>query len=96
MDYVRCCYLPAAGGLSCEMTGRVALLMTADCDPLRDVGQASADRLRGLGVPVEHRFEPGLIHAGLNLFNSALYPDASRRVGPMLDALVEAIRVLAG
>jgi starch phosphorylase len=25
MDYVRRCYLPAAGGMSCEMTGRVAL-----------------------------------------------------------------------
>ena len=25
MDYVRQCYLPAAGGLSCEMSGRAAL-----------------------------------------------------------------------
>jgi acetyl esterase len=73
-----------------------ALVMTAGCDPLRDEGQAYADRLRELGVPVEHRFEQELIHAGLNLFNSTLYPDASRRVEPMLDALVEAIRGLAG
>jgi acetyl esterase len=72
------------------------LVMTAGCDPLRDEGQAYADRLRGLGVPVEYRLEAELIHAGLNLFNSALYPDASRRVEPVLDALAQAIRVLAG
>jgi acetyl esterase len=68
------------------------LVMTAGCDVLRDEGQAYADRLRGLGVPVEYRLEPQLIHAGLNLFNSALYPDASHRVEPVLDGLAEAIR----
>jgi acetyl esterase len=73
-----------------------ALVMTAGCDPLRDEGQAYAERLRGLGVPVEHHFEPELVHAGLNLFNSAFYPDASRRVEPVLDVLAEAIRGLAG
>jgi acetyl esterase len=72
------------------------LVMTAGCDVLRDEGQAYADRLRGLGVPVEYRLEPELIHAGLNLFNSAFYPDASRRVEPVLDRLAQAIRVLAG
>jgi acetyl esterase len=74
----------------------VTLVMTAGCDPLRDDGQAYADRLRGLGVPVDHRLEPELIHAALNLFNSALYPDASRRVEPVLDALAEAIRLRVG
>lgn len=33
------------------------------------------------------RLEPELIHASLNLFNSALYPDANRRVEPVLEAL---------
>jgi acetyl esterase len=69
-----------------------ALVLTAGCDPLRDEGQAYAERLRGLGVPVASQFEPEMIHACLNLFNSALYPDASRRVEPVVNALAEAVR----
>jgi acetyl esterase len=69
-----------------------ALVMTAGCDPLRDEGEAYAERLRALGVPVEYRLEPEMTHGCLNLFNSALYPDASRRVEPVLDALGQAIR----
>jgi acetyl esterase len=69
-----------------------ALVMTAGCDPLRDEGQAYADRLRALGVPVVYRLEPEMMHACLNLFNSPLYPDASRRVEPVLLALAHAIR----
>jgi acetyl esterase len=69
-----------------------ALIMTAGCDPLRDEGQAYADRLRALGVDVAYRLEPEMIHACLSLFNSALYPEASRRVEPVLNALAEAVR----
>jgi acetyl esterase len=69
-----------------------ALIMTAGCDVLRDEGQAYADRLAALGVPVEYRLEPELIHAGLNLFNSPLYPDASRRVEPVVESLARALR----
>ncbi len=69
-----------------------ALVMTAGCDPLRDEGHEYAERLRGLGVPVEYRLEPELIHAGLNLFNSALYPDASRRAEPVVSGLAQALR----
>jgi acetyl esterase len=72
------------------------LVMTAGCDPLRDEGLAYAERLRGLGVVVEYRLEAELIHAGLNLFNSAFYPDASRRVEPVLEGLAQAVRVLVG
>jgi acetyl esterase len=68
------------------------LVMTAGCDVLRDEGQAYADRLAALGVPVEYRLEPDLIHAGLNLFNSPLYPAASRRVEPVVESLARAIR----
>jgi acetyl esterase len=68
------------------------LLMTAGCDPLRDEGRAYADRLAALGVPVTARLEPELIHAGLNLFNSPFYPDASRRVEFLIDSLAGAIR----
>jgi len=69
-----------------------ALVMTAGCDVLRDEGQAYAERLAALGVPVTYRLEPELIHAGLNLFNSAFYPDASRRVEPVVESLARAIR----
>jgi acetyl esterase len=69
-----------------------ALVLTAGCDPLRDEGHAYAERLRALGVPVEYRLEPELIHAGLSLLNSAFYPDASRRVEPVVSALARAIR----
>jgi acetyl esterase len=69
------------------------LVMTAGCDVLRDEGQAYADRLVALGIPVEYRLEPELIHAGLNLFNSPLYPDASRRAEPIVKSLGGAIRV---
>jgi acetyl esterase len=68
------------------------LLMTAGCDVLRDEGQEYADRLAALGVPVTYRLVPELIHAGLNLFNSAFYPDASRRVEPIVDSLASAMR----
>jgi acetyl esterase len=68
------------------------LMMTAGCDVLRDEGQAYAERLAALGVPVVSRFEPELIHAGLNLFNSSFYPDASRRVEPVIESLARDLR----
>jgi acetyl esterase len=68
------------------------LIMTAGCDPLRDQGQAYAERLRNLGVSVEYHLERDMIHACFNLFNSAFYPDASRRVEPVVYDLARAIR----
>jgi acetyl esterase len=68
-----------------------ALVMTAGCDPLRDEGEAYADRLASLGVLVEYRLEPDLTHGCLNLFNCAPFPDAARRVEPVVAALASAV-----
>jgi acetyl esterase len=68
-----------------------ALVMTAGCDPLRDEGEAYADRLRGAGVAVAYRLEPELTHGCLNLYNSAVFPDAARRVASVVAALADAI-----
>lgn len=61
-----------------------ALIVTCGCDPLRDEGEAYAQRLRAMGVPVRYRLEEAMIHACLGLCNSRLYPAASARVMPLL------------
>ncbi len=43
------------------------VLATAEHDPLRDEGEALARRLDALGVLVEHRTHPGLVHGFLGL-----------------------------
>jgi len=39
-----------------------ALVMTAECDPLRDEGRAYAERLRAAGVACEYRCIDGMLH----------------------------------
>jgi acetyl esterase len=39
-----------------------AIVLTAECDPLRDEGRAYADRLRAAAVPVTYLEYPGMVH----------------------------------
>jgi acetyl esterase len=51
-----------------------AYVATAGFDPLRDEGEAYAQRMREAGVPVALRRHPGLVHTFANL--TAICPSA--------------------
>ena len=55
-----------------------ALVVTAECDPLRDEGAQYAARLRACGVAAEHVCYPGTIHGFINFY--ALVPDGRRAI----------------
>ncbi|MCY4358154.1 MAG: alpha/beta hydrolase [Gammaproteobacteria bacterium] len=62
-----------------------AILITAGFDPLRDEGQAYADRLQQFGVSVTHWCYTDMIHAFLSFAGGiAAGEDAIRRIGTSL------------
>lgn len=63
-----------------------AVVLTCEYDPLRDEGNAYAERLRAAGVAVEHVQVPGMIHGALSL--TELVPAA----GALMETSCRALR----
>ena len=53
-------------------------ILTCQCDPLRDEGNAYAKKLAGAGVPVVHREIPGMIHGFMRLPQT--FPQATEQL----------------
>ena len=62
-----------------------ALIITAECDPLRDEGEAYAKRLTNAGVPVTYTCYPGMIHPFFSL--SGVIPQAFDAIQQVADAV---------
>ncbi|MER8043345.1 alpha/beta hydrolase [Streptomyces sp. NPDC094032] len=66
---------PASPGLAAELSGLPpALIVLADCDPLRDEGLAYARRLSSAGVPAHIQLHTGMFHGFLG--GLGLLPEA--------------------
>lgn len=62
-----------------------ALILTADCDPLRDDGKRYADRLNAIGAEVQHINYPGMPHGFLSLAKLCeLAPKALRDISQFI------------
>ena len=66
-----------------------AIVVTAECDPLRDEGRAYAERLRAAGVSVQSLEYPGMVHGFMSWASALLTAKrAFDEVGAALRALL--------
>jgi acetyl esterase len=68
-----------------------AIVVTAECDPLRDEGKAYADRLREAGVPVRYLEYQGMVHGFMGWSSKVptarlALDEVGRLLGSMLSA----------
>ena len=66
-----------------------AVVVTAECDPLRDEGEAYAARLAAAGVPVQARRYDAMVHGFAGM--SAVTPVADEAMDWMVDALIREV-----
>ncbi|MEK6239458.1 MAG: alpha/beta hydrolase, partial [Planctomycetales bacterium] len=64
-------------------------VLTAECDPLRDEGEAYADRLKEANVSVTLKREPGMIHGFLR--RDRIFPQARQALEELGDVLKQAL-----
>jgi acetyl esterase len=67
-----------------------AQIVSAECDPLRDEGQAYAQRLREAGVAVSYTEYPGMVHGFMSM--AGVIPAARRAIDEAGAALGRALR----
>ena len=66
-----------------------AFVITAECDPLRDDGEAYAEKLRALGIPARYKRYPGMFHGFMSF--PAVLPEAAEAFEDAGKALREAL-----
>jgi acetyl esterase len=64
-------------------------VITAECDPLRDDGEAYAEKLRTLGIRASYKRYPGMFHGFMSFPN--VLPEASEAFEDAGRALREAL-----
>jgi acetyl esterase len=66
-----------------------AFVITAECDPLRDDGEAYAEKLQKLGIAARYKRYPGMFHGFMSFPN--VLPEASEAFDDAARALREAL-----